>query len=585
MPFTFRHSLFFRLACVLAAMLIPVVLIGINFYAGGEQALRREISGSMDSRLNANLRSLEKDAERIQILQYEMLNDTFLNKLAVIPDSMNDYEQSQAILQVQQQLFALKNSSVHIADVWAHIPSIGQTVSAMDGPEAANGQELRTIIELEKKSPGRTLYYWNGVPHVLLLHEVPGLYEGEHALYAIVAALSADELRRSLEELDSSEYSGSLLIDVEHGFLVQTRGEKPEAVGEWMAAYERGAHDGLPKLEETISYGKGKQRVLLMSQTSETLGLTLAHYMPEQQLFQDLQRYKHLFWILSGLFLVFIIVLCIVLYRSIHRPLLQLLRAFRKVEKGDLNVSLAAGSRDEFGYLYQGFNKMSEHLLELIEQVYKQRILAQRSELKQLQSQINPHFLYNSYFNLYNMLAAEDYESAKHFANQMGSYLRYITRNSSDEAPLYEEARHARMYAEIQERRFRLRLRVEYGEVPEAYKAVMVPRLVLQPLIENAFEHAFEEVEEGGVLKVMFEEGEESLLIHISDNGPSLQEAKLASLVAALAVESSFIETTGIVNIHRRLRLKYGERGGVQVRRGRLGGLEVTLEIWKGEAG
>ncbi|UVI28954.1 sensor histidine kinase [Paenibacillus spongiae] len=573
-----KSSLLFRFALTLAFMLIPIILIGNYFYSGGRESLRREISNSMESRVEANIRAMEKEVERIQLLQFEMINDESLNKLAVMPDYMNNYDKSQALLLLQDRLFALKNSSIYISDVSVHIPSINRTLSAMQGTGVMAEEQFNATRELASKNPGEAIYFLGNIPYIVLVHEVRGLYEGGNALYSIIVELSPNELIKSFAALESSENSGSVLRDPSGGFIIRSHHYENPYLDQYIDQYKT---DVPHTFENISSVGKGEDRVLVSSRFSQLLGFSLIHYVPEKHLFNNLYRYQQLFWVLIAVFLVFIVVLWLSLYRMIHRPLLALLRAFRKMEKGELDVTVAASSRSEFGYLLQGFNKMSRNMRELIEQVYTHKILVQRAELKQLQSQINPHFLYNSYFTLSNMIAVEDHDNAKQFATQMGSYLRYITRNSSDEAPLYEEAKHATIYAEIQGRRFRLRMKAECGEVPVSYRAVMVPRLILQPLIENAFEHVFDQMEEGGFLSITFEETEDCLLIRVEDNGPFMDQERLEGLWALLSTDESTIETTGLLNIHRRLRMKYGDKGGIHLERSLLGGLEVRIAIWK----
>ena len=131
---------------------------------------------------------------------------------------------------------------------------------------------------------------------------------------------------------------------------------------------------------------------------------------------------------------------------------------------------------------------MLDRISSLIDQVYRQKILYQESELKQLQSQINPHFLYNSYFVLYDMAINEDYENLAEFARHMGTYFQYITRSSSHVSRLYDEVEHARIYANFQAHRFRNRIAMEFDQLPEDLHDCLVPKVILQPVIENAFE-------------------------------------------------------------------------------------------------
>jgi len=577
----FQHSLFFRLALALAFLLIPVVILGIQFFYGGEQSLRKEILGSMEARVEAQLHAMEKDVERIQVLQYDFMNNEFLNKLAVAPDYLNDYARSEAILQVQRSLFALKNSSALIEDTYAHIPAIQKSVSAMEGVGTIDLEQFAATQAELKKSPGNPIHYWQGNPVIVLVHDVPGLFEGEHALFSIVVKLSVPEMMKSMSLLDVNDYSGTVLMDPTRSLKAYSNQAGNPVLDNFITTYDPAKSDN--SVSSLDSIGKGSEKLMLATRFSKALQLSMIHYVPEDEVLSQLYQYRNWFWIFAIVFLIFITILCLMLFKMIHRPLLKLLRAFRKMEKGELEVQISDHSPNEFGYLFQGFNKMSRHMRELIEQVYTQQILVQRAELKQLQSQINPHFLYNSYFTLYNMISVEDNENAMQFASQMGSYLRYITRNSSDEVPLAEEAKHAKIYAEIQERRFRLRMKAEFGDVPEAYRAYMVPRLILQPLIENAFEHVFDHVEEGGILRITFQEEPDRLVICVADNDAFLEDEQLEQLQAALKSDESAMEMTGLLNINRRLGIKYGDRPGIELQRSSLGGLEVTLSIWREE--
>lgn len=103
------------------------------------------------------------------------------------------------------------------------------------------------------------------------------------------------------------------------------------------------------------------------------------------------------------------------------------------MEKGNLSVRIREKRKDEFGYVYVAFNQMAESLQNQMEINYRQKLLMQQAELKHLQSQINPHFLYNSFFTLYRMGKDEDYESIVEFSSYLSEYYRYITKNSQKE--------------------------------------------------------------------------------------------------------------------------------------------------------
>ena len=118
--------------------------------------------------------------------------------------------------------------------------------------------------------------------------------------------------------------------------------------------------------------------------------------------------------------------------------------------------------------------------------------MIQRAELKQLQSQINPHFLFNSYFLLHRLIKSRNFERAVEISKNMGTYFQFITRNASDTVSLLREYEHAEIYADIQSLRFEGRIAVEVEPLPLCCQSIMVPRLIIQPSIENAFAHRLE---------------------------------------------------------------------------------------------
>ena len=183
---------------------------------------------------------------------------------------------------------------------------------------------------------------------------------------------------------------------------------------------------------------------------SDYLSLLLLRYLPENLVFTPMQNFTSWIWIFILVSITVVIIFTLFMHRFINKPIKNLVAVFRQVEKGNLQISLNPEDvrSTEFAYLYTRFNKMVESLNMLIDQAYKQKILTQRAELKQLQAQIKPHFLYNSFF-IINTLAQMGDENLVEFTNHLGEYYRYLTRNSTDIIPLCEEVEHARTYTTV----------------------------------------------------------------------------------------------------------------------------------------
>lgn len=142
---------------------------------------------------------------------------------------------------------------------------------------------------------------------------------------------------------------------------------------------------------------------------------------------------------------------------------------------------------------------------------------------------------------------------------------------------LSDEMLHAEAYARIQESRFSTRIRLIWEKFPEEARDIRVPRLIVQPILENAFKYGLEEKEEGGILHVRCRIEQEILLISIEDNG-EVSEVTVRSMQKMLS-EDYHGEVTGLINVHRRLRGYYRQNGGITVSRGAMGGILVIMEI------
>ena len=225
---------------------------------------------------------------------------------------------------------------------------------------------------------------------------------------------------------------------------------------------------------------------------------------------------------------------------------------------------------------------MAQKLETLIEKDYQQQLLINKAELKQLQAQINPHFLYNSFLLLRRMIQDELYEEAQKMSDTLGLYFKYITRNSQEYMPLSQEYHHAMLYCEIQQLRFEERIRLETDSLPEEYSQILVPKLIIQPILENAFNYGLHDKVDGGLLKMTISGTSSQLIISIEDNGEDLSDRQLEQIQANLktaATGNSPLEMTGILNIQRRLAIYSNGSGFLKASRSPLGGLCIQLFI------
>ena len=577
-----RKSIFGRMLIVFTLMIIPLYILSALIYNWAMVTVKREISNTMLSQVNFYLSGLENQVMRIKWLQFDCVNDENLRQLATIPDSLDDYDKTKAVARLQQRLVAIANSSEYIKNVKAYIPAINRTVTTtLGGYETSVNQKEFKAMDLRTYINQAQLIYWQNRLFLSVNYPVPTAQasdnSGKQPLFIISIELSRDALNKALQQFDSYKDGGALLIDNASKFAI-TSNDNREAneqlevlISPFVKATQRGT--------ETLSIHK--QRYLVIYTKSDYLGVTMSRYIPENEVFKQLKGYYIWLWILTMVAVILVALYSLWTHQLIQKPLIKLVKSFGRMEKGDLNIVIEHEHEDEFRYLYTRFNEMVEKLKILIDQVYKQKILAQNAQLKQLQSQINPHFLYNSYFILHRMVTLEDNENAGRFSQQLGTYLKFITRSNADDVLLSREVEHARIYTDIQAMRFISRISVEFGQLPEECSQLYVPRLILQPIIENAFEHGLENKAQGGRLSISFSFSENCFDAVVEDNGDSMSEEELNALNQVLEDDDKIdsIENTGVINIHRRISYKFGKDSGIYFERSGLGGLKAVIRI------
>ncbi len=571
---SWSSSILMRILVTFLAILIPLYGLGVIFYDSAMRVVRKEIMDSMVSQVTFYLDDLEKEMVRVRSLQNDMINDVYLDKLAAIPQSLSEIEKMQVIQGMQRRMEAIRSSSRYVSNFTIYLPGIQRTVTdrGVDELDEVAYQRLLDLLQ-----PAALLQYDQGALLMMTVSPYMDNLTGK-PMYLLVLELSPPSFAEALNQFDKYPGSGSFLIDTSTGHNIATA-NIDAGVEQQIIERSGGAAQGILRSEKNNQPVQGFYGFA----RSASLDFTLAMYIPENVLLKPLRQYSAWFLVFTITALVTIAVFAYSMYRFIHKPLMELVEAFEKVEQGKLDSAIEHHSRDEFRYLYSRFNAMVENLRNLIQQVYTMRILTQRAELKQLQSQINPHFLYNSFFILHRRIKGGDYDNAIAFSQQLGNYFRFITRNAEDEVPLCREVEHARIYAQIQQIRFTSRLSVRFEELQERWANVVTPRLILQPLVENAFEHGLENKASGGLLDIGFEERDNALAIVVQDNGDNLSDEELIRLDHALKGADESPESTGVLNIHRRLQLRFGAAYGIAVSRSALGGLRVEIILPIGE--
>lgn len=258
-----------------------------------------------------------------------------------------------------------------------------------------------------------------------------------------------------------------------------------------------------------------------------------------------------------------------VVSRTISQPLKKLIREMRQVELGNFRGMLSVASYQEINILVASFNRMVKRIEELIERVKISSVSEKNAELHALQSQVNPHFLYNTLDMIYWMLDEKENDRLGELVLSLSSMFRYSSQwEDGAEVTLRDEMEQIRHYLTIILIRLEGRLQVDV-EVDERWLDIRLPKMTVQPIIENAVKHGLEALERQGRLKLYTREEVTCLKIVVEDNGNGMDEERLARLRGTLSQPYSREagkSGIGLQNLQRRLQHMFGERYGLEIR-------------------
>ena len=517
------------------------------------------------------IESLEKEVDRINYLLYNCMRDKDLNDLSALPD-MDAFEKYLAVQRLTERIVTIKDSSLLLRDVTVSIRSLGYHLSAESGMLKIAGQEYEALWKTQKKSEAGIISY-NHAHHII---SYPVLYENgtqTEPPFVIDAVLSDQAIVEQIHATAIQDDAEICFTDKNKQLLFYDGKENAEIFDEYIQQINQGAN--LPTSELTFNKVLGK-KVNASYVYSDYFDMMLLQIVTDNIYLSNLAIYRWILILLTIITVGMIILFSAMIYRTIQKPIVKLLSAIEQVRKGIFSTRVTYRCSNELQLLIDGFNHMLDSIEMLMEKVYKQEILTRRAELKQLQAQIDPHFLFNSFFMLKTMLKCGYLDEADQFIQHLGSYYQYVTHNENEHATLEEELEHAIAYSNIQMMRFKRSFEVQFGTLASEWRDKQVPRLILQPFIENTIEHGIKNNRKKTLVQVSFENHESVLIIRISDTGGAISAEQVEKMNALLQDENSL---SAVVNIHYRLRIMYGTQSGVRFELNQDKGLTAILEI------
>ncbi|KZE71535.1 two-component sensor histidine kinase [Paenibacillus polymyxa] len=531
--------------------------------------------------LNISSIGIENELKDVEKVTFKVITDEQLQRyLLQLEKETSPYVKMVLRKKITNRLIAFAGSETYVYSMMV-IDKEGQVMSA--GNREGIPQELRsTLTELADK------------------------YDGSHAWYA--AGHSSLLAARQFKSFTDSNFTlnglGTLAIRVRIDRIVADRVQTSGRDGQLMITDgRRMIYPETPLLSEIdiqAELGR-KQPYGIATYTGGTFfaaqikssytGWTYLHITPFDDMFRSMTIIKE---IVSAIFVIMLLIALALgarLSGSITQPIVQLIQNMRKIEKGDLDRleeealgAVPLSTQDEVGLLHRTYKKMIRRIRELINENVAKQLLLRETELKALQAQINPHFLYNTLESVNWLAKANKQDRISEMVEALAFLLRSTVSFEEQLIPLQKELDIVRSYVTIQKTRFDERLDFHL-DVPEELMDAQVPKLTLQPLVENAIHYALEPRIEPCRITIVVRESEGALFLRVEDDGPGMTPDFLEKLRSGQITTRG--RGIGLANIQERINLTFGTHWGIELHSesGTGTSIHVCIPYVKGDQG
>lgn len=279
-----------------------------------------------------------------------------------------------------------------------------------------------------------------------------------------------------------------------------------------------------------------------------------------QEFFMDMIRFS---LIVFAVILMVIIFLSYYIPLSITRPIRKLSEVTEQVAKGNLEVRSQVRSGVEINMLSDSLNTMIDKINELLRQVTEEQVRLRKAEFELLQSQINPHFLYNTLDAIIWLAESGEEKKVVDMVGSLSEFFRTSLNRGEDMVTIKKELQHVRSYLEIQQMRYQDILRYEI-QVPEELYRYLIPKITIQPLVENALYHGIKNKRGFGQIVISGKIETDHFVIQVKDNGIGITEERLTQVNDGIRDKVlTGNDIYGLYNVNERIRLNFGEKYGL----------------------
>lgn len=574
-----KINLFKKMMALIIVMLVPIMLLYFYSNRTSTEVLREELHHSSQNQLQFFQQQADATIASISLWPNLLLHDPDISELKDIfesPGEFLDLKHIQLVKRIQQKINIQESSLNWTSSLIIYSPVLGRAITAgntehYDQTDLNQRLQQGWQVQSETDENGETHYSFS----LFTVSPYSSIRRPDNASLIIELRFDGSNIVRMLDTFKSEEQHRPFYYKEGTGIIYGTDSDK---------AFVRDLAAQLDShVWDSSNYGVFElhgESYLVNAKRSDITGWLLVDYLPLSEMMKPIAKSNILFYVSIAAILLMSFMVASFLYSGVQVPMRQLVTSFQKLKNEDYSVRLKPKGNSEFSFVFTRFNSMVAQIQELFGKVYLEKIHVKEARLKQLQSQINPHFIYNCFSFISSMAKLKNYEAIIAMSKSLSEYYRYTTRHEREAVALSEEVDLVVHYLNIQRMRMK-RLRYEV-HVPPWLKRKTIPPLTIQPLVENAVIHGIESSMEAGLIVIRADEKDGKLTVTVEDDGKGMPDADMPELLKRLNRPMDEETGCGLWNVHQRMLLRYGADAGLALSPSPLGGLKAALS-WTDE--
>lgn len=382
-----------------------------------------------------------------------------------------------------------------------------------------------------------------------------------------------EDIGRIMNRINREENGSFFLLDQERRVVFAS-----QPIDEGVLEHVVGQPETAPHAPQIVKLNQ--QNKILVRHPVGKMGWTVVGYVPVSQLVSGIANVRNSMILIGLVCIVLAIMITTTISHRMTRPIYKLIGLIRRVEAEDFQIRYDDPPRNEIGQLIRSFVRMSGRLDETIRHLYQAEIVRKDSELRTLKSQINPHFLFNTLETIKMKAEIDEADATVDMITALGKLVKSSLHAGKDFMTLREEQAYLLNYFYIQRNRYGSRFEMTM-DVDEELMDLYIPRMLIQPLVENAFYHGLEMKQGRGRLSVAVSKEEEAVKIVVADDGLGISPERLQQIRSRLdggtLKPSDGDDNIGLANVSARIELYFGSPYAMQIESKPGEGTEITL--------